>query len=354
MKCKICNGDLIMQNDGEFVVCENCGVKYPISMLTAYGNGLEDDKQVRSFSFPRMPAEQHAGSLDGIVSNSSYKPIHNVIDNWSTSIGWSIAGAICVPLIIAIIGLITCFLANITNSYIPIFVWEIIYFSFLIVYVTVFYPSFFSDKPKIKSTKIINFLNLGIGGFIFGPIWNHNLTTRKRGISYIVFACFSAISIILVIVGIVFACLSGSLGYSTDDYTSKNVSPTFAEETIAHFEAYPDTDTFDTFPNYSNIYHDKAFALKLKANNPEELMPRIKHLLQYAGYDANFIEALSTAVYKDLSSDTFKTYAEGDSLDNPYKLSTGREVENRLSRNPTTSAYIFTLSFDGRQFEGDN
>lgn len=55
-----------------------------------------------------------------------------------------------------------------------------------ISYAAKVYPSYFTNKPMLRSSNAISFANFMFGGVIFGCIWNHNLTTRTKGISYIV------------------------------------------------------------------------------------------------------------------------------------------------------------------------
>lgn len=56
-----------------------------------------------------------------------------------------------------------------------------------IVYAAWAYPSLFGPKPKLKSSEAVSFWNCAFGGVIFGPLWNHNLTKRTRGVSHQVF-----------------------------------------------------------------------------------------------------------------------------------------------------------------------
>jgi len=56
-----------------------------------------------------------------------------------------------------------------------------------IPYAAIFYPSYFTEKPKLKSNRVISFANCAFGGPIFGWIWNGNLRIKDKGISHIVF-----------------------------------------------------------------------------------------------------------------------------------------------------------------------
>jgi hypothetical protein len=57
-----------------------------------------------------------------------------------------------------------------------------------LLYALKVYPSYFSEKPLLKSSKLISSANLAFGGVPFGLIWNGNLTKKTKGISYKVFA----------------------------------------------------------------------------------------------------------------------------------------------------------------------
>lgn len=62
----------------------------------------------------------------------------------------------------------------------------------LIVYATIFYPSYFTAKPILTSSSDISFANFLAGSLIFGWLWTRNLhnsylTKRPdKGVSYIV------------------------------------------------------------------------------------------------------------------------------------------------------------------------
>lgn len=74
----------------------------------------------------------------------------------------------------------------------------------LAVYAGFVYPSFFKEKPLIKSNKLISFTNLFFGGLVFGLLWNSNLTksrlTQKeiKGSSWKYAVVLSCIAILVV------------------------------------------------------------------------------------------------------------------------------------------------------------
>ncbi|MDR1185651.1 MAG: DUF6273 domain-containing protein [Coriobacteriales bacterium] len=61
------------------------------------------------------------------------------------------------------------------------------------------YPSLFGVKPRVRSAARVSFFNGFFGGYIFGPIWNSNLTKRKKGISHIVCIVLNALFILSMI-----------------------------------------------------------------------------------------------------------------------------------------------------------
>lgn len=74
----------------------------------------------------------------------------------------------------------------------------------LAIYAGFVYPSFFKEKPLIRSSKIISFTNPFFGGLIFGLLWNSNLTkshlTQKevKGSSWKYAVVLSCLAILVV------------------------------------------------------------------------------------------------------------------------------------------------------------
>lgn len=154
------------------------------------------------------------GSLD--FDNMSPLPMP-VVENWKTSISFSILGAVVYLVIWVIIArIIETSLMPSDYSGVPLWsfsdfvqdaaisITALIFFAITIVYAGVFYPSYFKEKPIVKSNKIISMLNVGIGGVIFGPYWNSILTISRsekkcrKGYSHIVAIVCCTISILFV------------------------------------------------------------------------------------------------------------------------------------------------------------
>lgn len=174
MKCSVCGHDLLMQPDNDEAVCENCGLRYPLETLKSMSaqptrEDPKDSAQVSSVATttaPNIPIAKEDGEAE---SNA-------LLLNWKTSVGASVAGAICASALNAIPydGVIGSFVT-------------IIYFGFGLIYAAFMYPSLFKKRPFSISSGVVSFMNFLAGGFVFGPLWNHNLTIRKRGISHIVY-----------------------------------------------------------------------------------------------------------------------------------------------------------------------
>lgn len=130
-----------------------------------------------------------------------------VLKKWKIFPGFSILGAV----VGLFVGELISMLINVSS--ILWFIFSIIYFAMMIVYALVIYPSYFKEKPLVKSNRAISFLNLFVGSVIFGCIWNHNLklsrsrNTPHRGISNIVYAIGEMIIILVMVVSMIFLSL---------------------------------------------------------------------------------------------------------------------------------------------------
>ncbi|MDR1185491.1 MAG: hypothetical protein LBK67_11960 [Coriobacteriales bacterium] len=89
----------------------------------------------------------------------------------------------------------------------------------MIIYALIVYPSYFTDKPIFKSSKVISFANFTFGPVVFGALWNNNLTKKKKGISYIVSAIGSGLNVVPFLLGMIIAVVTlfGSLSATTTD-----------------------------------------------------------------------------------------------------------------------------------------
>jgi hypothetical protein len=128
-----------------------------------------------------------------------------ILDIWKTSIGYSILGVLTLAALMVVVN-------NSVGVAVAIFgIIQFAYICFQIVYAAVVYPSLFGKKPKLKSTASISFWNCAVGSFIFGPIWNANLTKKSKGASHIVFVIFLVLLMAywLFVFGYVVAAIQG-------------------------------------------------------------------------------------------------------------------------------------------------
>jgi len=115
------------------------------------------------------------------------------LDKWRTNSGLTIFGII-VGIIISRIVFGDALLDSLPLELLLIFGIAAIAYSIIgIVYAAVIYPSLFTARPKAKSPGSVSFLNGLFGSFIFGVIWNINLTNRKKGISHIVYVILAIV-----------------------------------------------------------------------------------------------------------------------------------------------------------------
>ncbi len=129
---------------------------------------------------------------------SGESPPAPVLEAWKTSVGFSVLGLIPGFLLFVFLGtlvamplmMLTAMLGGSEEMFPQLsgMVGNIVMF----VYAVKFYPSYFTDKPLLRSSKAISFANFMFGGLIFGLLWNGNLSKKTKGISYIVAAVLSA------------------------------------------------------------------------------------------------------------------------------------------------------------------
>lgn len=143
------------------------------------GSPVERQSEARQYGSTWKPPERE-----------SWIPSETPVpDMWKTSAGFSVLGVVAFA-ILSIVG------SNSTGTaaWIVTAV-QLAYVLVQLLYATVVYPSFFTKKPKLKSNAAISFWNCAMGWFVFGPIWNSNLTKRSKGVAHIVFAVIVALLI---------------------------------------------------------------------------------------------------------------------------------------------------------------
>lgn len=104
-----------------------------------------------------------------------------VIKNWKPAPGFSFLGLLANYLV-----------WSLALAAFGLFIASVIQAAIVIVYAIVFYRSYFTEKPIIKSSRAISFLNYAVSSIVFGWYWNRNLKKAhdsghpRRGVSYIV------------------------------------------------------------------------------------------------------------------------------------------------------------------------
>ena len=166
-------------------------------------------------------AEAAAQAKDEKEKDFSEMP---VVENWKTSVPFSLLGLFCIgiPILIwvfifSLMGYSTYEASRLAGA-----VDGLIMQFAIIIYAMCFYKWCFVKHPRIKSNKAISFCNLFFGGVIFGCLWNRNLTRshnegeKLMGISY-------KVATVLSIIGICFSCFS-LISCSPHNYQATNTN----------------------------------------------------------------------------------------------------------------------------------
>ena len=169
MKCEYCGEE--MKDTVKF--CPNCGAPAPKAAPAA-----EPATQPVTQATPAAAAPTVNATM---VNNQG-------VTGWKTDVAMSVLG-----------GVVLAILAgggNLINTTVDSGLMCLLAAAGL-VYALVVYPKFFEPEGFAgKSSQLFSFLNIFLGGIIFGCIWNHNLTTNNKGISYIVFTVLTALALL--------------------------------------------------------------------------------------------------------------------------------------------------------------
>ena len=184
-KCPLCGAIIQISDETEHCYCTSCGEAILTQAAIAFANSSADEVD------DQQPYEKTVSSE---LSNSSELVF---LDSWKTQIGPTAIGMI----LSVAINICTRYLSNAPDGLAFVaYLLSSIFFSLgTILYAFIAYPSFFGGNPRLRTNSVIGFLNGFFGGVIFGAIWNHNLTIRKKGVSYIVLGSLCAISVILIL-----------------------------------------------------------------------------------------------------------------------------------------------------------
>lgn len=254
IKCPNCQSEIVSPGKGESRICKACGCRIQVDLI---GNSFVANEACDTASDNDESPQR--------TSECEHKEVsrHSVLDDWKTSVGFSILGLILAILWAGLGGIIVLIGVNFALPHLPAnsaigfasAINGLLYQIVCLVYALVFYPSYFKNKPLIKSGRMISCLNFLFGNVIFGPIWNRNLTNKKKGISYSVFAVFAILNICSI--GILIATLTpqyvalNELRADTDRIAVSASSAATTESSSKSIE--PQT------PSYSN--EDAGFAI---------------------------------------------------------------------------------------------
>lgn len=221
----------------------------------------------------------------------------------------------------------------------------------VVLYVFIFYKSYFSENPTIKSSKAISFLNYAVSSIVFGWCWNRNLKLSKRdgrikkGDSYIV----AIILFILVACYGVWYPLShyGTLdqnyinNFENGTYRSGSTSKTSTEQLTSAPEEFFDQTSGVSFTipqdwKRGSIHSSEATYLKCR------LLPRDKS-------DEEEIVLMSWDTYDALSSKAKQRIARKDYNISLYdKADAMKDAQRYFSKIDDSTAEKVTIN--GRQY----
>lgn len=201
MKCVSCGGVLEISNDLKSARCKTCSLEYSSEALATLKerngisaeNGDRVEKRNNTPTVEPTLTEQINKAYETVRPSVKTKTIQSnqlsektedephapALKNWKTSIGFSILGIFTAAALNSLV--------SIESNWIFI---NVIYLISTVVYAVGFYPRLFGEKPPATSYKTISFWNWFFGGYLFGAIWNHNLTRKKKGVSNIVFTVY--------------------------------------------------------------------------------------------------------------------------------------------------------------------
>lgn len=206
--------------------------------------------------------ESHQGSLLEEWENKPSEILDMpVLENWKPAPAFSVLGAVSNFIVGSIVGELfgipfvaaACCLV-------------------MILYAVIVYPSFYTSKPLIKSSKTISFFNYFVGWIVFGWCWNRNLNKShiarkpKKGSSYIVFIVIYATLLIFSVVGDVTSCeLADYRNRTNQEQQSSSSTAAQSSQGAQQHEDDVFSITFPTKPEYESSEEGGILAEYYKA-----------------------------------------------------------------------------------------
>jgi DNA-directed RNA polymerase subunit RPC12/RpoP len=152
IKCPECGREV----SDQATACPQCG--YPIRKIEVDKRVLQEESTSETNSVP-------------VADGSPF------LGGWQTNAGMTVFGVIVCLILSRLFYMDTQ--GDITSGIVVIVI-GLVYAAFQIIYAAAIYPSLFGPNPHARSDKSISFANGLFGSFIWGPIWNSNLTKRKK------------------------------------------------------------------------------------------------------------------------------------------------------------------------------
>lgn len=278
MECMVCGSKLVAESDLQSARCPDCGIRYPIDALKGMSGTRAESAQVISSSL----AESELGLVQFELPQENPQPVasptvmeelpqceaYPTLDGWKTSIGFSILGCALASVL--------CVLPYGGDVGLAI---TVIYGIATLTYLVVVYPSYFSSQPLFASVPGISFCNCLFGGYIFGPLWNHNLTIRKKGISHIIDGMILVTGALLLMIALLY--------FDTGAFVSSDVprqAESFAESTMNPLEA---VEVPDKYGHIGNLTHDERMWESKTYSDLEEALDNCLECLTDMGLSEN-------------------------------------------------------------------
>lgn len=160
-------------------------------------------------------------------------PPRPALQSWKTSWGFSVLGLLVgFPLLVSLGALLAIPLIIMTdavtgNDAVSAPLGALVGNVLMLIYAAKFYPSYFTEKPLLKSNRAISFANVMFGNWI-GFIWNGNLSKKTKGVSNVVLAVGSAVTCALLAFNVFGALSVGAISSSTNtpgNSSSNSVPP---------------------------------------------------------------------------------------------------------------------------------
>lgn len=266
--CPGCRSEVDAPESGNTYQCKHCGQAFVVDNPDMPTSASKEESAAAAQQ-AKAPQVQTVMAIDKVVNESpnSGQARTSVLDNWNTSVGFSIFGFVLIGVWTVLFGWI---IAIGISPALPRMPYQstigiigaingLIYSAICLLYALIFYPSYFTEKPLIKSSRVISCLNFLFGNVIYGAFWNHNLTIKKKGISSYVFAilnflsiCSSALLIFLVVgqytgINEQYAPTSSNVVASEPSHISKDSQKVpYINEDAGFKVAFPSEPTYDS------------------------------------------------------------------------------------------------------------